>query len=75
MAVALWLAPGIEADEETVLAVIGESLDDQALEDIGGVFEQMDEIHPTDDHWYLPLIGVTPLPRAAVSVRHSWNMR
>jgi ribosomal protein S18 acetylase RimI-like enzyme len=61
LAVALWLAPGIEPDEETVTGLMRESLDDQTLEDFGGVFEQMDELHPTDDHWYLPLIGVDPL--------------
>jgi GNAT superfamily N-acetyltransferase len=61
LAVALWLAPGIEPDEETVTGLMRESMDDQTLEDFGGVFEQMDELHPTDDHWYLPLIGVDPL--------------
>ena len=60
LAVALWLAPGIEPDEETVTGLMRESMDDQTLEDIGGVFEQMDELHPTDDHWYLPLMGVDP---------------
>ena len=33
-------------------------MDAQTLEDVGGVFEQMEELHPVDDHWYLPLIGV-----------------
>jgi GNAT superfamily N-acetyltransferase len=61
LAVALWLAPGIEPDEKTVTGLMRESMDDQTLEDFGGVFEQMDEVHPTDDHWYLPLIGVDPL--------------
>ena len=36
-------------------------MDDQRYEEIGGVFEQMDEHHPTHDHWYLPLMGVEPV--------------
>lgn len=58
LAVALWMRPGVGPDEETVMGVMGESLDDQILEDVNGLFEQMDAIHPTADVWYLPLIGV-----------------
>jgi GNAT superfamily N-acetyltransferase len=25
------------------------------------VFEQMDQLHPSDAHWYLPLTGVDPV--------------
>ena len=58
LAVALWMAPGVGPDEESAMRVMGESLDDQTLEDVNGLFEQMDELHPTADVWYLPLIGV-----------------
>jgi ribosomal protein S18 acetylase RimI-like enzyme len=58
VAVALWFPPGVGPDEERVMALLGESMDAQTLEDVGGVFEQMEELHPVDDHWYLPLIGV-----------------
>jgi GNAT superfamily N-acetyltransferase len=58
MAVALWMRPGVGPDQDTVLGVMGESLDDQVLEDVNGLFEQMDELHPAADVWYLPLIGV-----------------
>lgn len=58
LAVALWMRPGAEPDQETVMAVMGESLDDQILKDVNGVFEQMDRLHPAADVWYLPLIGV-----------------
>ena len=60
LAVALWLPPGGEPDGETVMGLMRESMDDQTFEDINGVFEQMDEHHPTTDHWYLPLTGVDP---------------
>ena len=58
LAVALWMRPGHGPDEETVMGVMGESLDDQILEDVNGLFEQMGELHPAGEVWYLPLIGV-----------------
>ena len=58
LAVALWMRPGVAPDEATVMGVMGESLDDQILKDVNGLFEQMGELHPTADVWYLPLIGV-----------------
>src|SRR5271154_4179223 len=48
LAVALWMRPGVGPDEETVMNVMGESLDDQILEDVNGLFEQMDKLHPAD---------------------------
>ncbi len=61
VAVALWLPPGVEPDGQTVIEYMRESMDDQTFEDINGVFEQMDDLHPNDDHWYLPLTGVDPV--------------
>ena len=61
MAVALWLPPGVGPDAETVMELMRASMDDQTFEDINGVFEQMDALHPTVDHWYLPLTGVDPV--------------
>jgi GNAT superfamily N-acetyltransferase len=58
LAVALWMRPGVGPDEEAAMRVMGEHLDDQILEDVKGLFEQMDELHPAADVWYLPLIGV-----------------
>jgi GNAT superfamily N-acetyltransferase len=61
VAVALWLPPGVGPDGETVMGLMRESMDDQTFEDINVVFEQMDELHPKHDHWYLPLTGVDPV--------------
>ena len=60
-AVALWLSPGLGPDEETLMDVARESMDSQVLEDTVGLFEQMDAVHPTVDHWYLPVTGVDPV--------------
>ena len=54
------MQPGVEPDAETVMGLMGESMSDQTFEDFTGVFEQMDELHPSADHWYLPMIGVDP---------------
>ena len=58
LAVALWLPPGVGPDEEAFLALLAESTDEQILHDLDGFLEQMDQLHPSADHWYLPLTGV-----------------
>jgi len=61
LAVALWLPPGVGPDEATVIELMGESMEDQTFDDIKGVFEQMGQLHPSTDHWYLALTGVDPV--------------
>jgi ribosomal protein S18 acetylase RimI-like enzyme len=58
--VALWLPPGVHPDEETMAALIQRSVSEHKLEEVLGVFEQMGSYHPSEPHWYLPLIGVDP---------------
>jgi GNAT superfamily N-acetyltransferase len=60
VAIALWHPPGVEPDAETTIALMRESMDDQTFEDVNGIFEQMDRLHPKVAHWYLPLTGVEP---------------
>jgi ribosomal protein S18 acetylase RimI-like enzyme len=57
---ALWLPPGVHPDEETLIGLVEESAPEEIKADVYGVFEQMDKYHPTEPHWYLPLIGVDP---------------
>jgi len=74
-AVALWLPPGVKPDGETVMGLMRASMDDQTYGDIGELFEQMDEHHPTDEHWYLPLTGVDSIAQGrglgAALLRHA----
>jgi ribosomal protein S18 acetylase RimI-like enzyme len=35
--------------------------DPELLPDLMGVFEQMDQYHPQESHWYLPMVGVDPV--------------
>ena len=59
-AAALWLPPGVEPDEETMIALVESATAEGEREAMFGVFEQMAAFHPKEPHWYLPLIGTDP---------------
>jgi ribosomal protein S18 acetylase RimI-like enzyme len=56
--VALWLPPGAASDEETMGALAAQAVPAAEQEEVFGFMGQMGEFHPTEAHWYLPLIGV-----------------
>ena len=58
---AAWLPPGVQPDVGRVLANFQEHVDPELLPDLMGVFEQMDQYHPQEPHWYLPMVGVDPV--------------
>jgi ribosomal protein S18 acetylase RimI-like enzyme len=58
---ALWLPPGIHADEDALVALFRRNLAQDRLEGAFALFEQMGKYHPVEPHWYLPLIGVDPV--------------
>lgn len=62
---ALWLPPGAKSDEESLMKLFGENTDDNIKEDMQVIFEQMEKFHPTEPHWYLPMIGVDPAHQGA----------
>jgi GNAT superfamily N-acetyltransferase len=59
-AVALWLPPGVQSDEEAMGAVIEEVARPEIADDMNAVFEQMAKYHPTEPHWYLPMMAADP---------------
>jgi ribosomal protein S18 acetylase RimI-like enzyme len=59
-AVALWLTPGAEPAEETLVGLLTESVSQQKHDDLFSTLEQMAAIHPRDPHWYLPWLAVAP---------------
>ena len=61
--VALWLPPGVSPDEDAMAGLFEQSLDEGRLQEMGTVFEQMAQFHPTEPHWYLPLIAADPAHR------------
>ena len=56
--VALWLPPGVGPDEEAMGALASEVVPAADQEEVFAFMGQQDEFHPTEPHWYLPLIGV-----------------
>jgi ribosomal protein S18 acetylase RimI-like enzyme len=59
-AVALWLEPGAEADEAAVAGVLDETVAIDKHDDLFATLEQMAALHPTEPHWYLPWLAVSP---------------
>ena len=59
-AVALWLPPGVDADEDGLGAVIESTVEGSLRSETDPIFEEMASYHPTEPHWYLPLIGADP---------------
>jgi ribosomal protein S18 acetylase RimI-like enzyme len=57
-AVALWLGPGTEPDEEAVGAVLARSVAEGKHEELFAVLGQMAEAHLGEPHWYLPWLAV-----------------
>ncbi|PWV46456.1 acetyltransferase (GNAT) family protein [Chitinophaga sp. S165] len=62
---ALWLPPGAKSDEESLKRLFDENTDNSIKKDMQGIFEQMEAFHPTEPHWYLPMIGVDPTHQGA----------
>lgn len=57
---ALWLPPGVHPDEETLTAVLERGVPSERQAEVAALLEEMARYHPTEAHWYLPLIGVDP---------------
>lgn len=60
-AVALWLPPGIAPDGEAMGAILEENMPADRMKDGGALVAQMNDFHPKEPHWYLPLIGTDPV--------------
>jgi ribosomal protein S18 acetylase RimI-like enzyme len=59
-AAALWLPPGIEPDEAAMGAVMAQTLRPETADDMEFILQGMAEHHPSEPHWYLPLIAADP---------------
>src|SRR5262249_37785237 len=58
--VALWLPPGVHPDEDRLGELMASTASPAGREAGRAIFEQMAQYHPSELHWYLPLIGVDP---------------
>ena len=59
--VALWLPPGVTPDDAALGDIMQRTVAASIRDDVFAVFEQMAKYHPSEPHWYLPLIGVDPV--------------
>jgi len=59
-ACALWFPPGGGPEEELLVEIIKTTVPVHRHEEVFAVFEALGEAHPSQPHWYLPLIGVDP---------------
>jgi len=57
---ALWLPPGVEADDRALAELMRTTASPQSMADGAQVMQQMAGHHPRQPHWFLPLIGVDP---------------
>lgn len=57
---ALWLPPGVEPDEAVLIELLQSTASKQSQQHAFQVFAEMGRYHPTEPHWYLPLMGVDP---------------
>lgn len=62
---ALWFPPGHTSDEDKFGVFLEATADKAVLEDAFRVFESMDNYHPHESCWYLPLIAVDPAHQGA----------
>jgi GNAT superfamily N-acetyltransferase len=59
-AAALWLPPGVEGDDEALLALLEETVPEGRRDRLFEIMQDMASYHPEEPHWYLPLIGTHP---------------
>jgi len=57
-AVALWLPPGVEPEVEKMRRLFAETVPAEILSTYLSQSERISAHHPSEPHWYLPLIGV-----------------
>jgi ribosomal protein S18 acetylase RimI-like enzyme len=57
---ALWLPPGVHPDENAMISLLQRTIAEKHQQNVFAFLEQMDNYHPAEPHWYLPMIGVDP---------------
>lgn len=59
-AAAMWLPPGEQSDGDRIEQILSASVEEERMEEIGAFFGQIEEVHPHEEHWYLPMIAADP---------------
>ena|SRR5215210_3673990 len=59
-AAALWLPPNVHPEEDKLMSLVQHTVPEEIQKEFFPVFEQMGRFHPSEPHWYLPLMGIDP---------------
>ncbi|MEL6237908.1 MAG: GNAT family N-acetyltransferase [Pseudomonadota bacterium] len=59
-AAAMWLPPGETSHGDIMEEILGATIAEDRMEEIGAFFGKMDEFHPHEDHYYLAIIAADP---------------
>jgi len=65
MAASLWVPPNAHSDQEAMGELASKAIPERDQEKMFTFMGQMGEFHPTEPHWYLPLIAVDPTRQGA----------
>jgi hypothetical protein len=57
---ALWLPPHVEPDVESLIRLLQQTTSEESQAIVTQVFDKMGSYHPSEPHWYLPLLGFDP---------------
>ena len=60
LGVALWIPPGIEQDEEELLALGKETVPEDKRDELYNALDQLEQYRPKEPHWYLVQAAVEP---------------
>ncbi|WP_299409082.1 GNAT family N-acetyltransferase [Acaryochloris sp. IP29b_bin.148] len=60
-AVALWLPPSTQPDEQALGSLIQQAVDPENQTAVFSILEQLGEYHPQAPHWHLAIIGTDPV--------------
>lgn len=62
---AVWLqvSPSLHPEDDALGHIVANDLPESNRDDAASMFAAMDDYHPSERHWYLPLIGVDPSER------------
>src|ERR1044072_835016 len=55
---ALWLPPHVDPDVDALIGLLQQTTSKEAQAIVTQVFDKMGNYHPSEPHWYLPLLGV-----------------
>lgn len=59
-AASLWLPPNISPNNGALISLFEHTIHCDILDELLYIFEETENFHPKEPHWYLPLIGTDP---------------